>query len=64
MKMFRLLTSMFALLMFGLAGCGTQSPDFTPVLKTITISPNPAPTVAFGDTLQFTAAGTCTTPPD
>jgi len=64
MKMFRLLTGMLALLMFGLAGCGTQSPDFTPVLKTITISPSPAPTVAFGDTQQFTAAGTCTTPPD
>ena len=64
MKMFRLITGMIALLIFGLAGCGTQSPDFTPVLQTLTISPSPAPTVAYGDTLQFSASGTCTTPPD
>lgn len=63
MKMFRLLVGTIALLMFGLAGCGTESPDFTPKLTAITISPNPA-NVAYGDTLQFTAAGTCTTPPD
>lgn len=64
MKMFRLLTGMIALFMIALAGCSNQSPDFTPVLKTITISPNPAPTVALGNTQQFTATGTCTTPPN
>lgn len=62
MKMFRLLTGMIALSTIVLAGCSAKSPDFTPVLQSITISPT-SPTVAFGDTQQFTVTGTCTTPP-
>lgn len=62
MKMFRLLTSI-ALFAIGAAGCGTQSPDFTPKLVSISITPNPIGTVPLGGTVQLTAHGTCTTPP-
>lgn len=68
MKMFRLLTGITALLAIALVGCGTQSPDFSPVLKTVQISytalkPRTNGVVAVGDKLQFNATGLCTTPP-
>ena len=68
MKMFRLFTGMFALLMIAVAGCSNQSPDFSAVLKSIQISytqviPNDSGKIAVGDQLQFKATGLCTTPP-
>jgi len=69
MKMFRLLTGVIAFVMIMLAGCSTQSPDFSPRLLTLTITPdavdpNTSTTnVGIGDQIQFTATGTCSTPP-
>ncbi len=70
MKMFRLFTGMIALIMIALTGCSNQSPDFSPRLLTLTlvatpVAPNTStgPNVAVGDKIQFTATGTCTTPP-
>jgi len=63
MKMFRSLTGTLALTMIALTGCSTQSPDFTPRLLSIAISPSPIGTVPLGDTVLLTATGTCTTPP-
>ncbi|PTU31977.1 hypothetical protein [Stenotrophobium rhamnosiphilum] len=68
MKMFRLLTGVIALVLIMLTGCSTQSPDFSSVLKTITITgvpvkPRSSGQIAVGDKIQFTASGLCTTPP-
>ena len=63
MKMFRLLTSMVVFIAMGAAGCSARSPDFFPKLVGLTVAPSPAPSVAVGDSLQFTATGVCTTPP-
>lgn len=69
MKMFRLLAGTIALLIVGLVvGCSNNSPDFTPVLKSVQIKytalhPRSSGKIAVGDQLQFTASGLCTTPP-
>lgn len=62
MKMFRLPAGLIALLMLGLVGCSTQSPDFTAKLLTFSISPSSG-NVPLGDTFQFTPSATCSTPP-
>jgi hypothetical protein len=63
MKVFRLLSVLFAMV---LAGCGNgsiHSPDFRPVFVGFTsITPQPA-SVPIGGTITFTADGTYTVPP-
>lgn len=63
MKISRMLAGLCAVAMLGAAGCSAQSPDFTPRLQTITIAPAAAQTLAAGETQQFSASETCSTPP-
>ena len=51
-----------AVLVTGCGDGGIQSPDFTPVLQSISVAPATAD-VELGQTQQFTASGTFTTPP-
>lgn len=63
MHFFRaILIGLLALIATGCGKGGVQSPDFTPVLQTIAVTPA-APTVAAGLTQQFTASGIYSTPP-
>lgn len=64
MKLFRtILIGLSALIAVGCGGDSVQSPDFTPVLKALTIEPLTA-TAPAGRTTQFQAIGEYTLPPD
>jgi hypothetical protein len=62
MKVLRLLGILCTLAITACGDGSIKSPDFSPKLLSITVTPNPA-AAALGDTVQFTATGTCTTPP-
>jgi hypothetical protein len=62
MKVLRLLGILCTLAITACGNGSIKSPDFSPKLLSITVTPNPA-AAALGDTVQFTATGTCTTPP-
>ncbi|NKF24018.1 Ig-like domain-containing protein [Solimonas marina] len=62
MKRFGLPAIALALLLSACGGGSVKSPDFEPTLESITISPTSA-TVGSGETQQFTATGTYSTPP-
>lgn len=62
MKRYGLLGVLIALVLTACGGGGVKSPDFEAQLQTLTVSPNPA-SVGNGETLQFTATGTYSTPP-
>lgn len=64
MKLFRtILIGLSALIAVGCGGDSVQSPDFTPVLQSLTIQPQNPAEVPAGRTQQFTAIGTYTLPP-
>jgi hypothetical protein len=62
MKRIGLLGVLMALVLTACGGGSVKSPDFEAQLKTLTVAPDPA-SVGTGETLQFTASGTYTTPP-
>lgn len=63
MKLFRtILIGLSALIAVGCGGDSVQSPDFTPVLQSLTVKPQNASTPA-GRTTQFQAFGVYTLPP-